>query len=274
MHFHRDVLAMRDVLAAHAAASRARRHLHRQPAARLHFRPGRLLLFPMRVGAATLPGRAADARRSCSTPSRAIARRCCSRRRRRIARWRRCVAGARHFARCASASPRAKRCRRRPASCGRTRRASRSSTASARPRCCTSSFRTTKRMRRPGATGKPVPGYQACVIDDEGSPLPRRTASAVWRSRDRPAAAISPTRASANTCRTAGTSPATPTYVDEDGYFVFQARTDDMIISRRLQHRRPGSRERAAAASGRARMRAWSACRTSSAARSSRRSSC
>src|SRR5258708_33928833 len=25
---------------------------------------------------------------------------------------------------------------------------------------------------RPGATGKPIPGYSACVMDDDGQPLP------------------------------------------------------------------------------------------------------
>ena len=44
---------------------------------------------------------------------------------------------------------------------------------------------------------------------------------------------------SASTSRTAGTSPATPTVVDADGYFWYQARTDDMIISVRLQHLGP-----------------------------------
>jgi 2-aminobenzoate-CoA ligase len=28
---------------------------------------------------------------------------------------------------------------------------------------------------RPGATGLEVPGYQACVMDDEGRPVPRGT---------------------------------------------------------------------------------------------------
>ena len=28
---------------------------------------------------------------------------------------------------------------------------------------------------RPGATGKPVPGYQACVLDEQGEPLPAGT---------------------------------------------------------------------------------------------------
>ena len=64
-------------------------------------------------------------------------------------------------------------------------------------------------------------------------PAPRcRTGSpAGSRSAARPAAATSPTRASRRTCSTAGTSPATPIVRDEDGYFCYQARTDDMIIS-------------------------------------------
>ena len=59
----------------------------------------------------------------------------------------------------------------------------------------------------------------------------RPTPSAASRCAGRPAAAISPTSASANTCRTAGTSPATPTSMDADGYFWYQARSDDMIVS-------------------------------------------
>ena len=84
---------------------------------------------------------------------------------------------------------------------------------------------------RPGATGTPVPGYRACVMDDDGQaaaagqgrqargqgpdrlPLPRRRAAARITSR------------------TAGTTPATRISIDDDGYFVYQARTDDMIIS-------------------------------------------
>ena len=62
---------------------------------------------------------------------------------------------------------------------------------------------------RPGATGKVVPGYEAKVIDEEGREVPPGT-SAASRCAGRPAAAISRTRARRNTCRTAGTSPATP----------------------------------------------------------------
>jgi 2-aminobenzoate-CoA ligase len=83
---------------------------------------------------------------------------------------------------------------------------------------------------RPGATGTPVPGYQACVLDPEGLPLPR---GAVGRLAVR-----GPTG-----CRYlddprqaqyvhAGWNLTGDAYLqDEDGYFRYQARTDDMIIS-------------------------------------------
>jgi len=83
---------------------------------------------------------------------------------------------------------------------------------------------------RPGATGTPVPGYQACVLDPDGRPLPR---GAVGRLAVR-----GPTG-----CRYLD-DPRQAQYVhdgwnltgdayleDEDGYFRYQARTDDMIIS-------------------------------------------
>ena len=64
---------------------------------------------------------------------------------------------------------------------------------------------------RPGATGKPVPGYRACVVDDDGNDAAARHRSAASRCKARPAAATSTTRARRTTCRAAGTSPATPT---------------------------------------------------------------
>jgi len=83
---------------------------------------------------------------------------------------------------------------------------------------------------RAGATGTPVPGYRACVLDPDGHPLPR---GAVGRLAVR-----GPTG-----CRYLD-DPRQAQYVhdgwnltgdayleDEDGYFRYQARTDDMIIS-------------------------------------------
>ena len=63
---------------------------------------------------------------------------------------------------------------------------------------------------RPGSTGRAVPGYTATVVDDEGHELPGRRRPGGWRSRARPGAATSTTRARRRTSATAGTSPATP----------------------------------------------------------------
>jgi 2-aminobenzoate-CoA ligase len=83
---------------------------------------------------------------------------------------------------------------------------------------------------RPGATGKPLPGYTACVLDDQGVPLFR---DGVGRL-----AVKGPTG-----CRYLD-DPRQRDYVvdgwnvtgdryrvDHDGYFWFEARADDMIIS-------------------------------------------
>ncbi len=83
----------------------------------------------------------------------------------------------------------------------------------------------------PGATGKPIPGYQARVIDDDGNEAPPGTVGRL--------AVKGPTG-----CRYLDNEERQTAYVqdgwnlsgdaylmDEEGYFWFQARTDDMIIS-------------------------------------------
>ena len=83
---------------------------------------------------------------------------------------------------------------------------------------------------KPGATGKPIPGYRACVMDDAGRPLPPGQVGKL--------AVKGPTG-----CRYLADERQT-TYVkdgwnytgdaylvDADGDFVYQARTDDMIVS-------------------------------------------
>ncbi len=52
-----------------------------------------------------------------------------------------------------------------------------------------------------------------------------------WRSRARPGAATSPTRASASTCSSGWNITGDTFTRDADGYFWYQARSDDMIIS-------------------------------------------
>jgi len=83
---------------------------------------------------------------------------------------------------------------------------------------------------RPGATGKPVPGYQACVLDAEGKPVGPGVIGRL--------AVKGPTG-----CRYLA-DPRQRDYVqdgwnltgdayemDGDGYFYYRARMDDMIIS-------------------------------------------
>jgi 2-aminobenzoate-CoA ligase len=83
---------------------------------------------------------------------------------------------------------------------------------------------------RPGATGIPVPGYQAKLIDDQGNDLPPGSTGRL--------AVRGPTgcRYLADTRQTQyvqnGWNVTGDTYhQDADGYFWFQARSDDMIVS-------------------------------------------
>jgi 2-aminobenzoate-CoA ligase len=84
---------------------------------------------------------------------------------------------------------------------------------------------------RPGATGRVVPGYEASVVDDNGKPVPDGTVGKL--------AVRGPTG-----CRYLDNIERQKAYVqngwnltgdsyvrDRDGYFWYQARTDDMIIS-------------------------------------------
>ena len=83
---------------------------------------------------------------------------------------------------------------------------------------------------KPGATGRPTPGYRACVMDDAGNPLPPGIVGLL--------AVKGPTG-----CRYLADDRQT-TYVkdgwnytgdaylvDADGDFIYQARADDMIVS-------------------------------------------
>ncbi len=83
---------------------------------------------------------------------------------------------------------------------------------------------------KPGAIGDVVPGYRAAIMDAEGKPVPPGRPGGS-RSRGRRGAATSPTSASATMSRMAGTTRATRILVDEDGFYVYQGRTDDMIIT-------------------------------------------
>jgi benzoate-CoA ligase len=83
---------------------------------------------------------------------------------------------------------------------------------------------------RPGSTGKPVPGYELKLIDDEGNEVPQgetgtlmvkgdSAAQAYWRKRDK-------TR---KTMVGEWINTGDKYYVDEDGYYYCAGRSDDML---------------------------------------------
>jgi 2-aminobenzoate-CoA ligase len=85
---------------------------------------------------------------------------------------------------------------------------------------------------RPGATGVPVPGYDCRVVDEEGRELPRGTPGLIaikgptgckyWRKPERQAEYV----------RFGGWNVTGDVYVhDDDGYFTYQCRSDDMIVT-------------------------------------------
>jgi 2-aminobenzoate-CoA ligase len=83
---------------------------------------------------------------------------------------------------------------------------------------------------RPGAIGKVVPGYQARVVDEQGRELPRGTVGRL--------AVIGPTgcryfddERQTKYVRDGWNFPGDTFLQDDEGYFHYQARDDDMIIT-------------------------------------------
>jgi 2-aminobenzoate-CoA ligase len=83
---------------------------------------------------------------------------------------------------------------------------------------------------RPGATGKPIPGYRACVMDDAGNPLPPGQVGKLAVKGPTGCRYLADDR-QANYVKAGWNYTGDAYHVDDDGYFVFHARTDDMIIS-------------------------------------------
>jgi benzoate-CoA ligase len=83
---------------------------------------------------------------------------------------------------------------------------------------------------RPGSTGKPVPGYELKLVDEEGNEVPRgeigtlhvkgdSAAQQYWRKREK-------TRL---TMQGEWINTGDKYYVDDDGYYWCAGRTDDML---------------------------------------------
>ncbi|MDC8786059.1 AMP-binding protein [Roseateles koreensis] len=83
---------------------------------------------------------------------------------------------------------------------------------------------------KPGATGVPVPGYRAVVLDDAGYVLPAGQVGRLAVKGPTGCRYLADDRQQAYVLN--GWNLTGDAYcVDVDGYFIYQARTDDMIIS-------------------------------------------
>jgi 2-aminobenzoate-CoA ligase len=83
---------------------------------------------------------------------------------------------------------------------------------------------------RPGATGRPVPGYEARVVDDQGREVPPGTIGRLTMRGPTGCRYLDDERQ--KTYVRGGWNYSGDTYLmDEDGYFWYQARSDDMIVS-------------------------------------------
>ena len=83
---------------------------------------------------------------------------------------------------------------------------------------------------RPGATGTVVPGYRAKVIDDEGHEVPPGTVGKLAVQGPTGCRYLADERQK-NYVRNGWNVTGDAYVMDADGYFFYQARTDDMIIS-------------------------------------------
>ena len=83
---------------------------------------------------------------------------------------------------------------------------------------------------KPGATGLPVPGYEAKLIDDDGNDLPRGSTGRLAVRGPTGCRYLADARQEQYVQN--GWNITGDTYhQDEDGYFWYQARSDDMIVA-------------------------------------------
>ena len=83
---------------------------------------------------------------------------------------------------------------------------------------------------RPGATGRPIPGYRACVLDEEGRPLPPGKVGRLAVKGPTGCRYLADERQKSYVQN--GWNLTGDAYlVDDEGNYWYQARTDDMIVS-------------------------------------------
>ena len=228
MHFHRDVLAVADTFSKHVLAPRPDDVFVGTPPLAFTFGLGGLVVFPLRAGASTLlvekatPVQLADLVAehhvtvcfTAPTAYRAMVAAGCGP---RLATLRRAVSAGEHL-----------------------------------PESTWQAFHEATGVRlidgigstellhifvacaddkiRPGSTGLPVPGYTAAVVDDECRPVPDGDLGRLAVKGPTGCRYLADSRQSVYVQN--GWNITGDTFVrDEQGYFWYQARSDDMIIS-------------------------------------------
>jgi len=228
MHFHRDVLAVADTFSAHVIKPTPEDIFTGTPPFAFTFGLGALLIFPIRAGASTLlieratPAELADyiADRGVSVVS---------------------TAPTAYRAMLAAGKAEQLRKLRRPVSAGETL-----------PKSVWQAFYDATGVKiidgigstellhifisaadddiRPGATGLPVPGYRAEVHDAQGGPVPDGQPGRLAVKGPTGCKYLADERQRAYVAD--GWNYPGDTYIrDADGYFWYQARSDDMIVS-------------------------------------------
>lgn len=84
---------------------------------------------------------------------------------------------------------------------------------------------------RPGATGKAIPGYRACILGDDGRELPPGTVGKLAVKGPTGCRYLADPERQAKYVQNGWNLTGDAYKMDEDGYFWYQARADDMIIS-------------------------------------------
>lgn len=228
MHFHRDILAVADTFSAHVLKPEPDDIFTGTPPLAFTFGLGASLIFPLRAGAATLLiERATPAELADLIADRGVT----------------IVSTAPTAYRAMLAAGKADQLRglRRPVSAGETLPASVwHAFHDATGVKIIDGIGSTELLHifisaaddqiRPGATGVPVPGYRAAVLGSDGQPVPdgqpgrlavKGPTGCRYLSDDRQRTYVSD-----------GWNFTGDTYVrDSDGYFWYQARSDDMIVS-------------------------------------------
>jgi 2-aminobenzoate-CoA ligase len=228
MHFHRDVLAIADTFGKHVLGSQPSDVFTGTPPLAFTFGLGALVVFPLRVGASTLlvekatPDQLADLIVEyhvtvCSTAPTAYRAIVASGQASRLRSLRQGVSAGEHLARSTWDAFYEETGVRLIDGIGSTE-------------MLHIFIGSADDDIRPGSTGRAVPGYVAAVVDTEGRPVPDGEIGRLAVKGPTACRYLADARQKAYVQH--GWNLTGDTFVrDEDGYFWYKARSDDMIVS-------------------------------------------